>query len=173
MTAFKGIGKRDSTSMSRVVIQLAAGAAFLVFVWRMFRFAMALRSGRLAREDARRSEEADGRRIVAELPGADGRLDLFAEDATSFHWSTGRVAKANVIGCRLLLNGGVMAQAARPGVTLPDAAAVEEYEGRERWDVRVYTATGSTDIACGRVREGVSREAAQSVFAAIKAVLSA
>src|SRR4051812_7245663 len=140
MTAFKGIGKRDSTSMSRVVIQIAAAAAFLVFVWRTFRFAMALRSGRLAREDARRGEEAEGRRIVAELPGGDGHLELFTEDATSFYWTSGHVAKADLLGCRLLLNGGVMAQAARPGATLPEATAVEEYEGRERWDVRVFTA---------------------------------
>jgi hypothetical protein len=37
--------------------------------------------------------------------------------------------------------------------------------------VRVYTAAGSADIACGRVREGVSREIAQAVFAAVKATL--
>src|SRR4051812_37723166 len=138
MTAFSGIGNRDSTPMSRVLIQLAAGLAFLVFVWRAFRYSMALRSGRLLREEARRAEEASGRKIVAELPGMDGRLDLLVEDATHFQWTGGRVAKAEIVGCRLMLNGGLMASAARPGVTLPEVGAGEEYEGRERWDVRVY-----------------------------------
>jgi hypothetical protein len=159
--------------MSRVLIQFAAGLAFLVFVWRAFRYAMALRSGRVFREEARRAEEAAGRTIVAELPGHDGRLDLLVADATHFQWAGGRVAKADIVGCRLLLNGGLMGSAARLGVTLPETDAGEEYEGRERWDVRVYTATGSADIACGRVREGVSREIAQSVFAAVKAALAA
>jgi hypothetical protein len=158
--------------MSRLLIQLAAGAAFLVFVWRAFRFAMALRSGQIAREEARRAEETAGRRIVAELPGPDGRLELFVEDAKGFHWTSGQVAKLDLLGCRLLLNGGVMASATRPGVSLPEASSPEEYEGRERWDVRVYTLAGSTDIACGRVREGVSREIAQSVFAAVRNALS-
>jgi hypothetical protein len=156
---------------SRVLVQLAASAAFLVFVWRAFRYSMALRSGQVFREETRRAEEAAGRRIVAELPGADGRLDLLVEDATHFQWTGGRVAKADIVGCRLLLNGGVMATTGRAGVTLPEVGAGEEYEGRERWDVRVYTASGGADIACGRVREGVSREIAQSVFAAVKAAL--
>jgi hypothetical protein len=171
MTAFIGIGNRDSNPMSRVLIQLAAGVAFLVFVWRAFRFAMALRSGQIAREEARRAEETAGRKIVAELPGGDGALDLFVEDATGFQWTGGRVAKSDLVGCRLLLNGGVMASATRPGVSLPEVGSAEEYEGRERWDVRVYTLAGSTDIACGRVREGVSREIAQSVFAAVRNAL--
>jgi hypothetical protein len=158
--------------MSRVLIQAAAGAAFLVFVWRTFRYAMALRSGRVFREEARRTEEAAGRTIVAELPGLDGRLDLLVADATHFQWTGGRVAKAEIVGCRLLLNGGVMGSAARPGITLPEVGAGEEYEGRERWDVRVYTAAGSADIACGRVREGVSREIAQAVYAAVKSALA-
>jgi hypothetical protein len=157
--------------MSRVLIQLAAGLVFLVFVWRTFRYAMALRSGRVLREEARRAEEAAGRKIVAELPGADGTLQLLVEDLASFQWPGGRVLKREIVGCRLLLNAGVMGTAAVPGLTLPEVVGAEEYEGRERWDVRVYTKTGSADIPCGRVREGISREIAQSVFAAVKATL--
>jgi hypothetical protein len=44
----------------------------------------------------------------------------------------------------------------------------EEHDGRERWDVLVHLAGGGRfEIPCGSLREGVSREAAQQVFAAM------
>lgn len=159
--------------MSRLFIQLAAAAAFLIFLWRTFRFTMGLRWGRILREQARREEEARGRRIVAEIPARDGTLGLLVEDGEAFEWPGHRVAKGDIMGCRLLLNGGVIASLSRPDTSLPEPSGGEEYEGRERWDVRLYLTRGVAEIPCGSVREGVSREIARSVFDAVRATLPA
>src|ERR1051326_1997992 len=71
ITAFIGIANADCNLMSRLLIQLAAALLLLIFLWRAFRFAMGLRWGRVQREQARRDEEARGRRVVAELPARD------------------------------------------------------------------------------------------------------
>jgi hypothetical protein len=158
--------------MLNALVQLAAALALLVVLWKLFRMAMGLRAERLFREEARRTEEAAGGRIVAEMPGSDGGLVLFVEDPHRFRWGTEAVAKTEIVGARLLLNGGVMAQAVRAGTRLPDPAAGEEYEGRERWDVRLHTGSGTIrDVPCGTVREGVSRGAAREVFEAVRAEL--
>jgi len=157
--------------MSRLLIQLAAGLALVVFLWSAFRYAMGLRWGRVQREEARRDEEVRGRRVVAELPARDGTLGLLSEYGAAFFWSDRRVPKSEIVGCRLLLNGGVVASAMQPQVTLPEPQAGEEYEGRERWDVRLYLKDGVAEIPCGSVREGVSREIARSVFDAVRAAL--
>src|SRR5688572_14971873 len=159
--------------MTRALIQIAALAIFLFMVWRAFRLAMALRYSRAAREGQRRAEEAQGRRVVAEVPSHTGEVYLFLESADAFSWPARRVPKAEIDGARLLLNGGLMATAARPGVSLPEPAAPEEFEGRERWEVRLYTAQGPADVPCGTVREGVSREAARAVFDAVKRAIGA
>ena len=159
--------------MSPWVIQLVAGAVLLVFLWRSFRLAMSLRASRVRREEEREAEEARGRRIVAEVPVAKGELHLFVDDGSAFEWLGARLPKAQIVGGRLLLNRGVMASCVRPGARLPEAGPAEEFEGRERWDVRVFTEDGSLDIPCGTYREGVSREIARSVFAAVQAALPA
>ena len=157
--------------MTRTLVQLGAGLVLLVFVWRAFRLAMALRYERLLRDEARRAEEGRGRRVVAEVPSHEGDVYLFLESPEAFEWRGQRVAKAEIRGCRLLLNGGLMATAARPGVTLPDPGAPEAFEGRERWDVRLHTSSGDLDVPCGMLREGVSREAARAVFEAVRTIL--
>jgi hypothetical protein len=159
--------------MTRILIQLAAASALLVFLWSAFRYAMGLRWGRVQREQARRQEEARGRRIIAELPSRDGTLGLFTDDGEAFFWPGARVGKGDIVGCRLLLNGGVIASAARPEAHLPEPLAGEEYEGRERWDVRLYLIDAVAEIPCGSVREGISREIARSVFEAVRASLPA
>lgn len=154
--------------MSRTLIQLAAGVVLLLLVWRAFRLAMALRYARLLRDEARRAEEARGRRVVAEVPSHEGDVYLFVEGPEGFEWKGGRMEKAAILGCRLLLNGGLMASAARPGVSLPEPGAPEEFEGRERWEVRLFSKDGVVDVPCGTLREGVSREAARAVFEAAR-----
>ena len=133
---------------------------------------MAMRYSRVVREEERRAEETRGRRVVTEVPSHEGEVYLFVESADAFEWQGRAVRKAEIAGCRLLLNGGLMATATRPGLTLPEPGVPEEFEGRERWDVRVYSVAGSTvDVPCGRLREGVSREAARAVFEAVGTVL--
>jgi hypothetical protein len=109
---------------------------------------------------------------VAELPSSDGTLGFFAEDHAGFYWPAGEAGKSGLRGARLLLNGGVIAAVTRPGEALPEPPALEPFEGRERWEVALYgTAGRDRTIACGTVREGVSREIATRVFDAVRAAL--
>jgi hypothetical protein len=62
----------------------------------------------------------------------------------------------------------VLAEETREGVRLPPPSLPEEYEGRETWDVALYGRDGLlASIPCGVLREGVSREVASTVFAAV------
>jgi hypothetical protein len=158
--------------MGMKVVAVVVALAALALAWSLFRLAMGLRWAKVSRESARRAEEDRGRRIVAELPGSDGTLGFFAEDHAGFYWPAGEAIKSRVRGARLLLNGGVIAAAARPDAALPAPPFAEPFEGKERWEVVLYTdGTRPQAIACGTVREGVSREIAMRVFDAVRAVL--
>jgi hypothetical protein len=94
---------------------------------------------------------------------------LFLEDAAGFHWGGQAVSRQEILGARLVLNGGAVAACARPGAILPDPPLPEESEGRERWEVVLYLKDGRKEtVSCGKVREGVSRDAASRVFEAIR-----
>jgi hypothetical protein len=148
-------------------IRTAALLALVAFLWSLFRLAMGLRWSKVCRE-----EESRGRRIVAELPSADGRLGFFAEDHAGFYWPRGEAGKSALRGARLLLNRGVIAAAARAGQGLPDPPVPEPFEGRERWEVALYLAGGESRLVdCGTLREGVSREIASRVFEAVRATV--
>jgi hypothetical protein len=150
-------------------IKTAALLALVAALWSLFRLAMGLRWTKVSRESARRGEEARGRRIVAELPTSDGTLGFFADDHAGFYWPRGEARKSVLVGARLLLNGGVIAKAARSGAALPEPPMAEPFEGRERWEVILYGADGGPwTVACGTVREGVSREIATRVFEAVR-----
>lgn len=151
-----------------MLLALLASAALIVFLWSLFRLAMGLRYSKLAREEARRGEEARGRRVVAEIPLA-ADLMFFVEDAEGFYWGGRAVRRADVAGARMLLNGGVIGAFSRDGAPLPDPPAAEEYGGQERWAVVLYMkGGGASEIPCGSLREGVSREIAQRVFEAVR-----
>ena len=152
-------------------IKIAALLALLALLWSLFRLSMGLRWAKVSRESARREEEGRGRRIVAELPSSDGTLGFFAEDHAGFYWPAGEAGKSGLRGARLLLNGGVIAAVTRAGEALPDPPVPEPFEGRERWEVVLYATGGRHTIACGTVREGVSREIATRVFEAVRAAL--
>lgn len=156
-----------------MVLQVVAAAVLVAFLWSLFRFAMGLRWAKLSREAARGAEQARGRRVVAEIPQRDGLL-LFLEDAAGYAWGGERAEKAAIVGARALLNGGVIASFARPGAPLPDQPAPEAYAGQERWDVLIYVEGGRVlSVPCGTLREGVSREIALGVFAAVRRGVSA
>lgn len=153
-----------------MILELLAAALLVGTLFVAFRFAMGLRWARLMREQALSEELERGRRLIAEVPTHSGEIELFLEDESRFYWAGAELGKAGLVGARLLLNGAVMGECRRPDADLPGAELPEEYEGRERWEVAVYTDQGSLTIQCGSLREGVSREAARDVFDALQAV---
>lgn len=158
--------------MATLLVQLSAAAAFLAFAFWLFRLAMGLRYAKVLREEARRAEQARGRRLIAEVPAPSGELLLFFEGRESFLWGERSFAKPEILGARLLLNRRAVAACSRPGVVLPPGEPEEEYDGRERWDVALSLSGGEVvTITCGTLREGVSREAAQRVFDAVSRVV--
>jgi hypothetical protein len=125
----------------------------------------------VAREGSRSAEESRGRRVVAEIPLPDELL-FFLEDDAGFYWGRSEARKSEVKGARMLLNGGVIGSFSRPGTALPDPPAAEQYEGRERWDVLIYCGGRTEAVPCGSLREGVSREIAARIFAAVRRAAS-
>jgi hypothetical protein len=159
--------------MATFLIRVLAAAALVLALWKLFRFAMALRFAKLLREEQRQASEASGRRLVAELPSHQGELVLFHESATSCFYGEREVPKLEIVAARLFLNGRIVDQAFRPGASAPEASWAEEYDGRERWDLRLDFRTGEPlTIPCGMLREGVSREAATRVFRAVAASIT-
>lgn len=151
-------------------VQIAAAAALAVVLFSIFRYAMALRAAKVARQSWREAEESRGRRVVAEIPGAGDNMTLFLEDDEGFYWGAEEVRKRQVAGGRLRLNRGILASWARPGIVLPEPQSAEDFEGRETWDVVLYLEDGATRVVpCGTLREGVSREIAARVFQATRA----
>jgi hypothetical protein len=150
-------------------IQVTAALLFLAFLWMVLRFALGLRYSKVVREEGRAAQSG---RVVAEIPSAAGEVGFFVEQPDAFAWPDGRVAKDDIVGARLLLRGGAIGEATRPGAVLPPAGPADEFEGRERWDVALYLRDGtSLIVACGTLREGVSREVAARVFEAVRAGL--
>ena len=150
-----------------MIIRVAAALLLLAALWFLFRFAMALRWSKVVREGSRSAEESRGRRVVAEIPLPDELL-FFLEDDAGFYWGGSQARKSEILGARMLLNGGVIGSVSRPRVALPDPPPAEEYEGRERWDVIIYCQGRTEAVPCGSLREGVSREIAARVFEAVR-----
>jgi len=154
--------------MPPLVIRALAVVLLLLALWKLFRFAMALRFAKVLREEERQASEASGRGLVAEVPTHAGDLVLFHESASSFFYGEREIEKQRIVAVRLFLNGRIVDQSFRPGSAAPDASWAEEYDGRERWDLRLDFRTGEPfEIPCGMLREGVSREAATRVFRAV------
>jgi hypothetical protein len=152
-----------------MLIRLLALGLLLFLVFRLFQTAMGLRYAKVRREEARAAEEARGSTVVAELPRSDGEVVFLVEDRNEFRWGSARLPKDVIRGVRLLVNGAVLQEFALPGQTLPPPEPAEEYEGRERWEVRVYgDGGGPSSIPCGTLREGISREIAGRVFEAVR-----
>lgn len=155
-----------------VVVQILAVLALILLLWTIFRFAMGLRWAKVSREDARAAEQAQGRRVVAEIPLSDDEVVFFVEDEAGFYWGGRQARKREIRGARLLLNGAVVAGVSKDGERLPEPDAAEEYEGREKWEVALFMDAGRTErVACGTLREGVSREIAGRVFAAVRSAV--
>jgi hypothetical protein len=154
-----------------MLVRVLAGLLLAVFLWQLFRFAMGLRYAMVTREEARRAEESRGRRVVAEIPLRDD-LMLFLEDAESLRWGTNEVRKRDLVGARMLMSGGIVGAVSRDGAALPDPPSASQEEGREHWQILLHLRDGSARLVeCGSLREGVSREIAGRIFAAVRAAL--
>jgi hypothetical protein len=159
-------------SVGSLLVRVVASLLFLAFLWSLIRFAVGLRFEKRAREKALDREEAEGRRVVAEVPLETGML-LVLHDGNALIWGKERFEYDEIAGAQTLLNGRTLASVARPGFELPQGDAGEDLE-RERWDVRLYRRDGTTrDLGCGSLREGVSREIATGVFEAVRAAVTA
>ena len=156
------------------VVRLVAFVLLLAFLFFLFRFAMGLRHAKRERERARHAEEARGRRVIAEVPLSEAEVVFLTEDERAFAWGRTEVPKAAIEGARLLVNGAVLRECARPAAVLPPPSPPPEYEGRERWEVALFLEGGGVErIPCGTLREGVSREIGGNAFDAVRAVLTA
>ena len=152
------------------MIRALALAILLATLFVVFRFAMALRWAKRARERARDAEEARGRHVIAEVPLSEAEVVFLTEDDREFSWGRHSVEKRAIVGARLLVNGAVLRECARREGALPPPAPPSEYEGCERWEIALFLeGGGETRIPCGTLREGVSREIAGRAFAAVRA----
>jgi hypothetical protein len=135
--------------------------------------ATTLKVYRRRRERGRESEQALGRRIIAELPAAEDLL-YFTEDAVRFHYGDTSIDKDLIAAARVLINGAPIAAAVsnRHAAHAPVPTSFEDRpEGiaRDRWDVAIETERGTVLVECGAIRERVSQELARQVFDAVKA----
>ena len=129
---------------------------------------------RKRRRRTRDEERAQGRRIIAEIPGDDG-LRLFTEDDHQFHYGMQTVDKDRIIAVRVLINGVPIAawvarRFAGAAASLQPTSFEDRPEGiaRDRWDVAIEQTDGVLLVECGAIRERVSQELARAVFDAVK-----
>jgi len=155
-----------------MLVPTLAALALLAALLSAFRFAMGLRYAKLLRERALADEVARGRRVVAEVPTPGGEIELFREDEARFYWGDASWAKPELAAARLLLNGAIVAEVSAGPMPLPPAPGPDPEDVRERWAVVAYRRRGPpVDVACGSLREGVSRDAARAVFESLRSAI--
>jgi hypothetical protein len=143
---------------------LVAALAALLLVLVAASLATTLHFYRRRRQRAREAERARGRTIIAEL-------------ATYFYYGDEPIEKDAIAAVRVLINGAPIATTLSPrhagAAARPPTSFEDHPEGiaRDRWDVALETATGTTLVACGAIRERVSQELARAVYDAVKAVI--
>ena len=158
---------RDAVA-ALVAIALLVSAASL---------ATTLTAYRRRRQRKRDLDRMLGRTIIAEVPTADD-LVIVSEDAERFYYGDLPIDKKAIVGVRLLINGAPLAahrsrrlagdSPARESETAQGFTDVVEGIARDRWDVAIDTADGTTLVECGAVRERVSQELARTIFDAVK-----
>jgi hypothetical protein len=122
---------------------------------------------RRRRDGARRSEEARGRTIIAELP-TEEELVLFTEDAEHFRYGDRPIPKDGIAAVRVLINGspiaGVVSTTVARATPQHPTSFEDRPEGiaRDRWDVAIESVDDTVLVECGAIRERVSQELAGS-----------
>jgi hypothetical protein len=128
---------------------------------------------RKRRRQNREREGSLGRTIIAEIP-ADDDLVLFTEDDRQFHYGSQSVDKDAIAAVRVLINGSPIAACVSKrhaaGTPVQPTSFEDRPEGiaRDRWDVAIERADGTTLVECGAIRERISQELARAVFDAVK-----
>ena len=154
---------------------LAALVAILLIFFAL-RLATALTRDRRERHGARASIEADGRKILAEIP-SDAGLVFFTEAAEAFHLGDRPIPKAAITAARVLINGAPIAVAASPdhraAAAIPSDLVQQRPEGlaRDQWDVAIDTDDETVIVPCGAIREQISQELARAIFEAVKRLI--
>src|SRR5438128_6708576 len=139
--------------------------------------ATTLQAHRRRRQRQRDSEQALGRRIVAEIPAGDDFL-LVSEDASRFYYGEQSIDKDLIVAVRVLINGAPIASYVSTrhpeGADRQPTSFDDRPEGiaRDRWDVALETVRGTTLVECGAIRERVSQELARTVFDAVRRELA-
>jgi hypothetical protein len=151
---------------------VAAGVAALLLIIAAS-LATTLTVYRKRRRWTRDHERSLGRTIIAEIPAED-ELVLFTEDDRQFHYGSQSVDKNAVAAVRVLINGVPIAACVSKrhatDVPLSPTRFDDRPEGiaRDRWDVAIERADGTTLVECGAIRERISQELARAVFDAVK-----
>jgi len=128
---------------------------------------------RKRRRQNREREGSLGRTIIAEIP-ADDDLVWFTEDDRQFHYGSQSVDKDAIAAVRVLINGSPIAACVSKrhaaGTPVQPTSFEDRPEGiaRDRWDVAIERADGTTLVECGAIRERISQELARAVFDAVK-----
>jgi len=147
-----------------VALALLVGAASLGTTLTMFR---------KRRRQTRDGEESQGRRVIAEIPAGDDLL-LFTEDSQYFHYGKEAIDKDRIASVRVLINGVPIAVYVSTrhagGAPIQPTSFDDRPEGiaRDRWDVALERADGTTLVECGAIRERISQELARAIFDAVK-----
>ena len=137
--------------------------------------ATTLQAHRRRRQRQHDSEQALGRRIVAEIPAGDDFV-LVSEDGPRFYYGDQSIDKDLIVAVRVLINGAPIAAyvSRRHAADEKQPTTFDDRPdgiARDRWDVAVETLAGTVLIECGAIRERVSQELARKVFDAIKSEL--
>jgi len=157
----------------RDLIAALVALALVFFALRLATTLTAYRR-RLSRQHA--NEVAMGRTIVAELP-VGSELRLFTENETHFHYGEREIDKTQIAAVRVLINGGPIASYVSPRFPAAASAQPTSFEdrpegiARDRWDVAIESAAGTTLVECGAIRERVSQELARLVYDAVRSDL--
>jgi len=152
---------------------LFAGAVALVLLFVAASLATTLTMFRKRRMQTRAAEGARGRRIIAEVPTADD-LVYVSEDDVCLYYGDQAIAKEAIAVVRVLINGSPIAayvsKRRAADAPLQPTSFEDRPEGiaRDRWDVAIESAHGTTLIECGAIRERVSQELARAIFEAVK-----
>src|SRR5665213_4197164 len=147
-----------------VALALLVGALSLGTTLTMFR---------KRRRQTRDGEESQGRRVIAEIPAGDDLL-LFTEDSQYFHYGKEAIDKDRIASVRVLINGVPIAVYVSTrhagGAPIQPTSFDDRPEGiaRDRWDVALERADGTTLVECGAIRERISQELARAIFDAVK-----
>jgi hypothetical protein len=151
---------------------VAAGVALLLLIVAAS-LGTTLTVYRKRRRQNRERERSLGRTVIAEIPAEDD-LVLFTEDEQQFHYGSQSVDKNAIAAVRVLINGAPIAACVSnrhvAGAATQPTSFEDRPEGiaRDRWDVAIERADGTTLIECGAIRERISQELARAVFDAVK-----